>query len=106
LALHKGLQAILISSLRSGLRRIRKFQTTEAGPLAVWPGEQIEVGGQDMMKLFLLVAGVFLIPVALSYGVDPAATRKLRLQANSAASPTLTGWAKPKVLAKCQPFFG
>jgi hypothetical protein len=26
------------------------------------------------MKLFLLVAGVFLIPVALSYGVDPAAT--------------------------------
>ena len=27
-----------------------------------------------MMKLFLLVAGVFLIPVALSYGVVPAAT--------------------------------
>jgi len=27
-----------------------------------------------MTKLFLLVAGVFLIPVALSYGVDPAAT--------------------------------
>jgi Domain of unknown function (DUF4345) len=27
-----------------------------------------------MMKLFLLVAGVFLIPVALSYGVDPAST--------------------------------
>jgi Domain of unknown function (DUF4345) len=27
-----------------------------------------------MMKLFLLVAGVFLIPVALSYGVEPAAT--------------------------------
>ena len=27
-----------------------------------------------MMKLFLLVAGVFLLPVALSYGVDPAAT--------------------------------
>ena len=27
-----------------------------------------------MMKLYLLVAGVFLIPVALSYGVDPAAT--------------------------------
>src|SRR6478672_541009 len=27
-----------------------------------------------MKKLFLLVAGVFLIPVALSYGVDPAAT--------------------------------
>ena len=27
-----------------------------------------------MMKLFLLVAGVFLIPVALTYGVDPAAT--------------------------------
>jgi hypothetical protein len=26
-----------------------------------------------MMKLYLLVAGVFLIPVALSYGVDPAA---------------------------------
>jgi len=26
------------------------------------------------MKLFLLVAGVFLVPVALSYGVDPAAT--------------------------------
>ena len=26
-----------------------------------------------MMKLFLLVAGVFLIPVALTYGVDPAA---------------------------------
>jgi hypothetical protein len=31
-------------------------------------------GKQDMMKLFLLVAGVFLIPVALSYGVVPAAT--------------------------------
>jgi Domain of unknown function (DUF4345) len=29
---------------------------------------------QDMTKLFLLVAGVFLIPVALTYGVDPAAT--------------------------------
>src|SRR5262245_27368355 len=29
---------------------------------------------QDMMKLFLLVAGVFLIPVALSFGLDPAAT--------------------------------
>jgi hypothetical protein len=28
-----------------------------------------------MMKLFLLVAGVFLIPVALSYGVDPAPSR-------------------------------
>ena len=27
-----------------------------------------------MAKLFLLVAGVFLVPVALSYGVDPAAT--------------------------------
>ena len=27
-----------------------------------------------MKKLFLLVAGVFLIPVALSYGVVPAAT--------------------------------
>ena len=27
-----------------------------------------------MMKLFLLVAGVFLFPVALSYGVDPAVT--------------------------------
>ena len=27
-----------------------------------------------MMKLFLMVAGVFLFPVALSYGVDPAAT--------------------------------
>ena len=27
-----------------------------------------------MMKLFLLVAGVILLPVALSYGVDPAAT--------------------------------
>ena len=27
-----------------------------------------------MMKLFLLVAGVFLIPVALTYGVVPAAT--------------------------------
>jgi hypothetical protein len=27
-----------------------------------------------MKKLFLLVAGVFLVPVALSYGVDPAAT--------------------------------
>jgi cytochrome c oxidase subunit IV len=27
---------------------------------------------QHGMKLFLLVAGVFLIPVALSYGVDPA----------------------------------
>jgi hypothetical protein len=31
-------------------------------------------GEHDMMKLFLLVAGVFLLPVALSYGVDPAAT--------------------------------
>jgi hypothetical protein len=28
----------------------------------------------NMMKIFLLVAGVFLIPVALTYGVDPAAT--------------------------------
>ncbi len=27
-----------------------------------------------MMKLFLLFAGVFLLPVALTYGVDPAAT--------------------------------
>src|SRR5215475_14269886 len=27
-----------------------------------------------MMKLYLLVAGVFLVPVALSYGVDPAVT--------------------------------
>ena len=27
-----------------------------------------------MMKLFLLFAGVFLFPVALTYGVDPAAT--------------------------------
>jgi hypothetical protein len=27
-----------------------------------------------MMKLFLLVAGVFLFPVALSYGVDPGVT--------------------------------
>src|SRR6476469_9910527 len=27
-----------------------------------------------MMKLFLLVAGVFILPVALSYGVDPAVT--------------------------------
>jgi len=26
------------------------------------------------MKLFLLVAGVFLFPVALSYGVDPSVT--------------------------------
>jgi Domain of unknown function (DUF4345) len=31
-------------------------------------------GEQHMMKLFLLVAGVFLFPVALSYGVNPAAT--------------------------------
>ena len=28
----------------------------------------------SMMKIFLLVAGVFLIPVALTYGIDPAAT--------------------------------
>ncbi len=28
----------------------------------------------DMMKLFLLFAGVFLFPVALTYGIDPAAT--------------------------------
>ena len=27
-----------------------------------------------MMKFFLLFAGVFLIPVALTYGLDPAAT--------------------------------
>ena len=27
-----------------------------------------------MMKLFLLFAGVFLLPVALTYGIDPAAT--------------------------------
>jgi hypothetical protein len=27
----------------------------------------------NMMKIFLLAAGVFLIPVALTYGVDPAA---------------------------------
>src|SRR6476660_4726924 len=31
-------------------------------------------GEYDMTKLFLLVAGVFLFPVALSYGVDPAVT--------------------------------
>jgi uncharacterized protein DUF4345 len=42
-------------------------------------GEQIAEaifpeGNMDLMKLFLLVAGVFLFPVALSYGVDPAAT--------------------------------
>jgi len=40
------------------------------------PGEEIvrgqPPGEQDMMKLFLLVVGVFLIPIALSYGVDPA----------------------------------
>ena len=29
---------------------------------------------QNMMKFFLLFAGVFLIPVALTYGLDPAAT--------------------------------
>jgi Domain of unknown function (DUF4345) len=29
---------------------------------------------KNMMKIFLLAAGVFLIPVALTYGVDPAAT--------------------------------
>ena len=29
---------------------------------------------KNMMKVFLLVAGIFLIPVALTYGVDPAAT--------------------------------
>jgi hypothetical protein len=56
----------------------------EMGLLAVqadgllWPGRQIGRGQlpeeQDMMKLFLLVVGVFLIPIALSYGVDPAAT--------------------------------
>ena len=28
----------------------------------------------NMMKIFLLVAGAFLIPVALTYGVDPAGT--------------------------------
>ena len=28
---------------------------------------------KNMMKIFLLAAGVFLIPVALTYGVDPAA---------------------------------
>src|SRR5262245_25832128 len=27
---------------------------------------------KNMMKVFLLVAGIFLIPVALTYGVDPA----------------------------------
>src|SRR5215510_11604603 len=27
----------------------------------------------NMMRIFLLVAGIFLIPVALTYGVDPAA---------------------------------
>jgi hypothetical protein len=32
------------------------------------------LGEHDMMKLFLLFAGVFLLPVALTYGVDPAAT--------------------------------
>ena len=44
----------------------------------LWPGEQVGrgqlPGEEDMMKLFLLVVGVFLIPIALSYGVDPAAT--------------------------------
>ena len=29
---------------------------------------------QNMMKFFLLFAGVFLLPVALTYGLDPAAT--------------------------------
>jgi hypothetical protein len=29
---------------------------------------------KNMMKIFLLVAGAFLIPVALTYGIDPAAT--------------------------------
>jgi hypothetical protein len=42
--------------------------------MASEPIAEASFGGQDMMKLFLLVAGVFLIPVALSYGVVPAAT--------------------------------
>jgi hypothetical protein len=37
----------------------------------LWAERSAE-GGHEMMKLFLLVAGVFLFPV--SYGVDPAAT--------------------------------
>jgi hypothetical protein len=36
--------------------------------------EEINRGRAAMKKLFLLVAGIFLIPVALSYGVDPATT--------------------------------
>jgi hypothetical protein len=35
-------------------------------------GERVMM--KNMMKIFLLVAGVFLIPVALTYGIDPAAT--------------------------------
>jgi Domain of unknown function (DUF4345) len=35
-------------------------------------GERVMM--KNMMKIFLLAAGVFLIPVALTYGVDPAAT--------------------------------
>jgi hypothetical protein len=38
----------------------------------LWP--RLPEGRTDMKKLFLSVAGIFLIPVALSYGVDPAKT--------------------------------
>src|SRR6476660_3258629 len=37
------------------------------------PGQLLR-GEHAMMKLFLIVAGVFLLPVALSYGVNPAVT--------------------------------
>jgi hypothetical protein len=43
------------------------------GPTSIWGIDQPREGS-DMKKLFLLVAGVFLIPVALSYGVAPATT--------------------------------
>jgi hypothetical protein len=54
-------------------------------------------GEHDMMKLFLLVAGVFLFPVALSYGVDPAASlpKFMNFTVEGTMRPTSSGllWA-------------
>jgi hypothetical protein len=55
----------------------RPLWVAEMGLLSLWPRRPMVYYGPDpprrahtMAKLFLLVAGVFLIPVALSYGVD------------------------------------
>jgi uncharacterized membrane protein (DUF485 family) len=48
---------------------------------------------RDMMKIFLLVAGVLHIPVALTYGVDPAAMlpKFMNVTAEGRSNPHLQG---------------